>query len=145
MGTGLITGVRAQGTLLQRGDGSTPEVFTTVGGIDGFDGPNESTGVLDVTALDDTTRQKLPDGIVDGGTLSLKLGWAPYADIQQLGLRTDFAARTLRNFKIVCTDVHGTVITFAAYVTGYNGPSIAVAGKSTGTITLTISGAVTRA
>ena len=145
MGTGFATGVRAQGTLLQRGDGGTPEVFATIGGIDGFDGPNETQGVLDVTCIDDTTRQKLPDGLVDGGTLSLKVNWAPYADTQQGNLRTDFAAKTLRNFKIVCTDVHATVITFAAYVTGYNGPSIAVAGKSSGTIALTISGAVTRA
>ena len=76
------TGYPAQGSVLGRGAGTTPEVYTTIANIDGFGAPGESMTMLDVTALDDTVRstQKRVYAVVDainfdGAQFRRDIGW----------------------------------------------------------------------
>lgn len=104
------------GTLLKRGNGATPEVFSVVGECLDLDGP-----LLDKTMVD-FTNQSSPDGYEEqkpGMKLATELpfsvvyvpGSQEYAD-----LKTDWDNGTLRNFQFVNNDDTNIVWTFSAYV-----------------------------
>lgn len=112
----------AQGTLLKRGDGGSPEVFTSIGEITDFSGPGGKAKIIDVTNLDSTAIEKLV-GLPDEGTLTITLTWDP-ENAQHTGLRSDRAARVKRNFQMVFSDSGHATAAFAAFVLGYT-----IAGK----------------
>lgn len=130
--------LETQGTLIQRGNGADPEVFTTIGEINSFQGPGGSASVIDVTSLDSAAKEKRM-GLMDEGQFTFEMNLVP-GDTAQDGLRSDRTSRTLRNFKLTLVD--STVITFAAYVTGFS-ISGGVDDKIGGSVTLEISGSVT--
>jgi len=130
--------VTTVGTTIAIGDGGGTEVFTTIAGAKDFSGPSGSVSVIDVTALNDTAKQKMV-GMEDEGQFSFNLNWNA-ADVQHALLRTNFAAQTQTNFKITLSDT--TVITFAAFITGFD-HSGAVDGVYEASITLEITGAIT--
>lgn len=136
----MSSAIETQGTELKRGDGATPEVFTTVGEVVSFTGPGGSASVIDVTHLLSTAREKRM-GLPDEGQFTFEVNLIP-SDTAQIGLRTDRAARTLRNFQLVLTDVATTTLSFAAYVTGFS-LSGGVDNVTKASVTLEISGAVT--
>lgn len=137
----VTTSVESQGVQLKRGDGGGPEVFALVGQVTSFDGPSGSAAVIPVTTLDSTAIEKRM-GLPDEGQISLEIIYDP-AGVEQEGLRADRATRTLRNFELVLTDVAATTFSFAAFVLEFSIAG-AVDAVVTGSITLEITGAVTK-
>jgi hypothetical protein len=135
------TSIESQGVQLQRGDGGGPEVFTLVGQITSIDGPSGSAAVIDVTTLDSTAREKRM-GLPDEGQVTLEVIYDP-ANVQQEGLRSDRAARTLRNFQVVLTDLGSTTFSFSAFVLEFS-RALSVDAVVTASITLEITGAETK-
>lgn len=130
----------AQGVVIARGDGASPEVFTTIPGVTGFNGPGGQAAVIDITTLQSTAKEKLV-GLRDEGQISLDTLF-DYSETQHAGLVTDRDNRTLRNFRITLTDSPATVIDFAGYVLGLP-ISGSVDEAVQGTVTIEISGALT--
>lgn len=109
----------AYGTLLQRGDGAGPEVFTTVDGVRSISGPNQSIETIDVTHHTSASdyREIIPS-FISAGEISFELIYDS-SDAQHNGLLDDFQARVRRNFKITLPDDGAEVLAFAAYITGF--------------------------
>lgn len=129
-----------EGVVIARGDGASPEVFSTIGECTDFDGPSGQAAVIDATHFQSTAKEKII-GLPDEGQVTIGGNFIG-ANAQQTGLRTDRNNRTLRNFKITLTDSPATVLTFAAYVLSF-AISGAVDDKIPFSATLEISGAVT--
>lgn len=132
--------ITAQGTVLRRGNGASPETFQTVGEITKFDGPGGSASVIDVTTLQSTAKEKRM-GLADEGQFTFTMNLDP-TDTQQTGLRADRAARTLRNFQLQLADGAMTTLLFSAFVLEFK-ISGAVDQVVTASVTLEISGPVT--
>ena len=128
-----------EGITIQRGDGASPEVFTTIGELTDFDGPSGQAAVIDATHFQSTGKEKVI-GLPDEGQFTVSGNYVQ-ANAAQAGLITDRNARTLRNFKITFTDSPATVWTFAAYVLNFS-VSGAVDDKIPFSVTLEISGLV---
>lgn len=130
------------GTLFQRGDAASPEVFSTVGEVTSLPSATPSRTIHDVTAINDTSMQKKPSGLTDGGTMTVEFSYDK-DDTEQSGLIDDYDNATLRNFKIVLADGSPeTEITFSAYVQDYTTPQGGPGDIMTMSVTLNISGSV---
>lgn len=132
--------IATQGTLLKRGDGGGPEVFTAIGEVADISGPGGTANIIDATHLASTFREKVM-GLPDEGQITFTLNYVP-GDAQQQGLKTDRANRTLRNFQLVLTDAGNETGSFAAYVIGFN-LNIQAEDIVRASVTLEITGAVT--
>ena len=147
--------VPAIGTLLQIGNGASPEVFYSIANIGDISGPSTSAAVVDVTSHTSTSapwRLKIPT-LLDPGEITLPLYIDPASGAPATagnfwganftaGLGRLFANRgngpgVPYNVKIVYID--GTVDEFQAFVTKYSRKS-PVAGVYTGDVTLTLTG-----
>jgi len=135
-----MSALRAQGVLVKRGNGASPEVFTSIGEVVGFNGPSGTASIIDVTNLSSTAKEKIL-GLKDEGQVTLDLNLDP-DDTQQAGLRSDRDAGTERNFQIVLTDTGTTTLSFAAFVMGFSVQG-AVDQKIAASVTLEVTGAVT--
>jgi len=101
---------RGTGTNFQRGDGASPEVFTTVGDVINVTGPGITKDEIEVTALDSSAKEFI-GALDDPGEVSLELNWNPQ-DAEHVNLRTDAEGNTARNYRIVWSDVSATQVTF---------------------------------
>lgn len=131
--------IASEGILIQRGNGASPEVFTTIGEITDFDGPGGSASVIDATHLGSLAKEKLI-GLPDEGQFSFNVNFIG-GDPGQVGLRNDRQNRTLRNTKVIFPDSSTTTATFAAFVLSFS-TSGAVDDKVSGAISLEITGLV---
>jgi len=131
----------AHGTLLQIGDGDTPEEFATIAEVLDITGPEETLDTIDVTSHDsaDHREEHIPS-IQRNGNVSFDVNLTPSAPTHQ-ALRDDLADRVLRNFKIVETTTPAKTVSFAGFVVGYV-PRRPVAGVRQATITIKVTGAV---
>ena len=132
--------LESQGMLIKRGDGASPEVFTTIPEVRSIGGPDGSDPEIPVSDLS-SSAQEFRIGLKDEGSIALDIMYIP-ANAAHAGLRSDRAARTLRNFTITFTDSPATVWSFSAYVQSF---SIANAVDSTtdASVTLRLSGDIT--
>lgn len=134
--TAAITGV---GTTLQRGDGASPEVFTTIAEVTTIGGPELSSEEVEVTSLDSAGGYKeFVAGLRDGGQITFDCNYIG-SDAQQNAIR-DNVGGTTENYRIVWPFSPTVTCTVAAQVTGFTmntEPNSAV----TASITLKISGA----
>ena len=107
----------ANGTLLQIGDGASPEHFTTVPEMMKLSGPSVKTNLLDSTSHDSLGyfREYVP-GLSDGDNIAGDMNWRPSNAIHQ-GVREDSYARTLRNFEVVFPDTSENTVGCATYIT----------------------------
>lgn len=64
--------VSTQGCEVRIGDGSSPQIFESIGGLVSWSGPTGQRQVIDVTTLASTAREKQV-GIPDMGQVSLEL------------------------------------------------------------------------
>jgi hypothetical protein len=132
-------------TVLKRGNGATPEVFTAVPGVFNITAPKPTRPKIPLTDLLDTAvRHKL--GIRDNGDVQIQYHWMP-TDATQQGLENDDAAGTLRNFQLSYPDENnvagaGGTDAFAAYVVVGREP-YAVNGVQSRMATISISGPIT--
>lgn len=132
--------LETQGVLIKRGDGASPEVFTTIPEIVSFDGPGGSASEIDVSDLASSARE-FRMGLKDEGDFSFEMMYLPN-NAQHGGLQTDRTNRTLRNFTITLTDSPQSVMSFSAYVREFS-VSGGVDDVIRASVTLRISGAVT--
>lgn len=131
------------GSLLKRGDGGSPEVFTTVAEVVNIGEITTKLNVADATHMesDDAHMEKIPT-LLESGDISVELNFLP-GDTTQTALRNDMLNRAKRNFQITISGSAKT-LTFAGYVTSH-GPAIPHDGKMTLSVTLTPTGKVTLA
>lgn len=114
MATAAISGY---GTLLKRGDGGSPETFSTVGEVRSMSGPSMETDEIDVTTHSSAAAGAFKEfimGLIDAGSVEFDVNYVP-SDPTHIGLRTDFLNRTKRNWQIVLPGAIQT-ISFAGYV-----------------------------
>ncbi|TXH06680.1 MAG: hypothetical protein E6R09_01100 [Rhodocyclaceae bacterium] len=133
------TAITAQGIVIARFGAST---FETIPNVVSFQGPGGQASVIDVTNLASTSKEKRV-GLRDEGQLSLTLHFNP-DDTIHLGLRTDRANRSRRQFRITFTDATPATWTFYGYVTQFSvqGGVDAVVEAS---VTIEIDGDITEA
>lgn len=109
------TSILTQGSVIKRGDGGSPEVFTAITQATTISGPGGQSSEINVSTLD-STAMEFRMGLQDNGQLTFDVIFDP-ADAQQTGLRTDRTNQTLRNFQVVMPDT--TTLSFAANVMGF--------------------------
>ena len=66
------------GSALQRGDGASPEVFTTIAEILSIGGPSLTAGTVDATSMESLDRYaEFIAGLKDGGEVSFTIAFIP--------------------------------------------------------------------
>jgi len=109
----------AKGTKLQRGDGASPEVFTTIPEIRDITFPPLTTDFVDVTNHDSVGDfEEVIPTIRRSGELVAEMNYLPQSATQNVML-TDQAAKVKRNFKMIMIDPANTEWAFTAYVVGF--------------------------
>ncbi len=135
-------GISSFGALLKKGDGASPENFTTIAEVQDISGPSLEADT------EETTSHDSPGGweesvvtILRGGEVGFDINWLPAHATQNAstGLIADMTARTKRNWKLVLPDTAVTTWSFAGFVTGFE-PDIPVAGKLGAAVTIKITG-----
>lgn len=133
----------AIGTLLQRGNGASPEVFTTIAAVSDISGPKRKTDTIDTTSHDTTTGYKSFIGsLKEGGEVTGKLFFDPNDSTHNatsLGLIDLQDSRAVINWQIVFPTSPSRKYTFAGLVIGMD-LMAAVAGPLEITLTVKISG-----
>lgn len=119
-----LTSVHSKGTVIKRGDGASPEVFTTIGGINDVPSISSNKSALEDTAIGDTIRH-YGYGLGEPAEITLSMFWNP-DDTMQSGLITDHDNETERNFQAVMPDSPATTYDFTAIVTGYTTPAAGI-------------------
>jgi len=143
----MTNAIEAFGTLLQRGDGATPESFTTIGEVSDIEGLELTTDTEDVTNHSSPGGYEEHIGtILRTNEVTFSINWIPTNATHNAttGLLLDWKNKTLRNFQIVLPDGSTTTESFSAIVTGF-AMKAPVAGKLGADITLKVSGQPTLA
>ena len=129
------------GSLLKRGDGGGPEVFTTVAEVVNIGGISTRLNTADATHMES------PDGwmekiatLLEAAEVQLDMNFLP-GDTTQSLLRSDQTNRTLRNFQVTVPG-SSKVFAFAAFV-GEISPAFPPDNKMAQSLTLTPSGPIT--
>lgn len=109
-----------KGTLLKRGQGTSPETYTTIPEILEISGsPGGTPDIIDVTNHDTSGlyRESIT-GLITMPEMTCRANYIHHA--QQDGLRSDMEAGSLVNFQLVIPAVGGNyTATFAARVRGW--------------------------
>lgn len=139
----MLTPFSSFGTLLKVGDGDTPEVFTTIGGVKDIGGPALSLDSTEADAHDQTWGQRVVS-MLRMGEITFNVNFDPAYALHDdaSGLIADMVAKKLRNYQLVFTDDDTTTWAFAAFVTNV-GPSAPVNGVLEAAVTLSPSGGPT--
>lgn len=93
----------AKGVLVRKGDGASPENFTTIAEVHDVVGPNSSRTKIDVTNQDSTsgTREKIL-GLRDPGEVGLTCNWLDNATHDEVtGVVKAHEDGTIGNWKFV--------------------------------------------
>jgi predicted secreted protein len=130
-----MSGINAFGTHLQRGDGASTEVFTTLADVTSLSPPKIKRDTLDVTSHDSVDGwQEFVGGLKDPGEVSADVNYQP---TEHDVLVEDFEDAKPRNYKIVFPD--GTIWAFGAILTGFE-PDAPYDDKLAATLTWKVSG-----
>jgi len=136
-----MTRYAAKGTLLKKGDGASPEVFTTVAQIfGGPDGPSYAQDELDVTDHSSPSGfREFIGGLKDAGEVSGELHFDPDSTTHNdaAGLIKELKDGTVKNWQIYFPNA--AKVTFAALVTAFE-LAAPVDGKLTASFSMKISG-----
>lgn len=107
----MTAAVKGVGTLLQVGDGASPEVFTTLSEVTSLSGPSIAAEEIEVTNMDSPNGFKeYITGLKDGGTVDFDCNWIK--STSQTQIRDDITAGTTRNYKITFQTSPTTVALF---------------------------------
>ena len=134
----------AYGSLLQIGDGATPEVFTAVAEITDLTPPNMARDSIEVTGYSSTSGyREFIAGWRDGGEVSLTANWLPTnaTHDDDTGLLEQWDDDDLHNYRIVLPDTLAT-IAFSGFLTAFE-PELPRDEQGKLNCTIKISGAVT--
>ena len=107
-------------TLVQMGDGNSPEVFTTVANVSSITGLGLSAMVQDVTSHSTAVpwREKITT-LLDAGDLSFDIFFIPN-DTGHKALLAVFTGRTLKDWRLVFPDTNATKWLFQAYISKFS-------------------------
>lgn len=143
-GAMLSTGAHmTQGMKISVSSSVSPDNFSDIPDVTNIGGPTGSATVIDVTDFDSTAKEKVM-GLMDEGQVSLDINYRPDNTVHEL-LRAQRAAKALCLFKITFTDsAPATTYTFSGYVTGFS-VSGAVDSVLKASVTIEITGAITKA
>ena len=135
------TAQKSQGATIGKGDGASPEVFTTIANITSISGPNLEAADIEVTDLSSTAKEFL-QGLEDSGTIDLE-GFYDQTNTQHQEMRDNVGANTAVNYKITLTQGSpAETITFSARVMSFS-IGHEVDGAVTMSMSLKIDGSVT--
>jgi len=140
-------------TLIQVGNGASPESFTTIASVSSITGPGLQGNVVDVTAMSSVTggqvgpwRQKIVT-LLEGGNISFTAFWQPMLASHQ-NLLTLFVNRGAGgitgapiDFRLIFPDQDATAYTFQGFVSKCS-LTEAVADVVKAAVDITITGAV---
>lgn len=91
----------AFGTLLKKGDGASPEVFTSIAQVGGFSGVNQKADTIDITTHNQANAYKaFTAGLLEGGEVKFPI-FFDAANATHSGLVTTFEARVAVNWQLV--------------------------------------------
>lgn len=110
----------SKGTVLAKGDGASPEVFTAIVGIQDMPAINSAKSVKDRTDLTDDVRD-YGLGIMEPPSITLTCFW-DYSNAQHTALITEHTAETKSNYQVQCPDSPSTTYTFQALISSYTTP-----------------------
>jgi hypothetical protein len=117
----------SNGTLFKKGDGATPtEVFATIAQVISITPPVFERGVVETRVMGQDYPVVLA-GPVNAQTVELKVLFDS-ADAMHQAFRTDFIAKTVRNYQIVLPDVGAELTTIAAFVSKYGQDELTAEG-----------------
>lgn len=135
------TAQKSQGATIGKGDGASPEVFTTIANITSISGPNLEATDIEVTDLSSTAKEFL-QGLEDSGTIDLE-GFYDQTNTEHQEMRDNVGANTAVNYQITLTQGSPQeTIQFSARVMSFSlGQSVDEA--VTVSMSLKIDGAVT--
>lgn len=130
-----MSGLNAFGTVISRGNGAGPEVFTAIANCTSIKPPGISRNTLDVTAHDSPGAwAEFVGGIKDGGEFSTDVNYDPE---EHDALLDDLDEDDPVNYKI--TFPSGAVWAFAAILTGFE-PDAPFDGKLAASLKWKVSG-----
>lgn len=140
--------VHAFGSLLKKGDGGSPETFTTVAEILTLPFPKLSHETIEVTNHSSTEgwREFIP-GLKDGGEFSVDINYLPTDATHNntTGLLYNLSVTNGKaNYQIVMSNALATTWTFAALVTGFEADA-SIDGQLKATVTFKLTGKPTLA
>ena len=110
----------AFGTVLKRGDGGSPEAFTTLSEGKTVNGPNMKKGSVDVTHNEspNNAMEFLPN-LLDGGEISWDGNFIP-SSTTHTNLLADIATMVNRNYRVVYPNATTSRFDFAGHPTAVN-------------------------
>lgn len=115
-------------TLFKRGDGASPEVFTTVAEITKIGKFGVENPAIQAVSLDSTMDDYIPSMLLKGGTMDIEALAIPENATQGMsaGMKADVVSGTRRNFKITYPTALGAkTYTFTALVTSWKEGDVA--------------------
>jgi len=130
------------GTLLQIGDGGSPENFTTVAGVMDVDGPGLSSD------NEDATTHESPGGYEEiiptlkrTGDVTFDIVWDPSDPTHDgtTGLLAEWKNQSKTNYQLVFPDTGNETFGFAAYILEV-GPSAPVSGLLKASVRMKVTG-----
>lgn len=130
-------------TLLQFGDGASPEVFTTLANVGTITGPSLALTVQDVTSHSTSLpwREKFPT-LLDGGDLTFDLFFIPDDPALKTAIGF-FLNRAIKDWKLIYPNSSGVNDTFMGFFSKF-GQALKVDDVIRVNVTLTITGPVYR-
>lgn len=119
------------------------DTTAAVGEVSNISGPSGSAGIIDITHLGSTAKEKLP-GLPDEGqiTLEVNFGYATSLNDKQKDMIADRKARTKKSWGILFPDASSSLAWGHGYCTGFS-ISGSVDNKITASITIEIDGEIT--
>lgn len=133
--------IDAQGTVIKKGDGASPEVFTAIPQVTSIDPPASERSQRETTDLDASART-YKSGLIDHQDMTLQLEWDERNTVHA-GLRTDFDNNTERNWQIVDTGSPEKTYNLTGSLTRVDIDPYAVDGIVTATAVMKPSGPMT--
>ena len=143
----MTLAIDAYGTLLQIGDGGSPEAFTTIAEVTEIGGPSLALDPLDVTSHESPGAfREFVGGLLDGGEVTSTINYVPTGGTHDAttGLIADMIARTVRNFQLIFPDVGTTTWSLSALITAFE-PAEPVDDRLSAEVTLKVTGQPTLA
>ena len=101
--------------ILQKSDGATPPVYTTLAEVVSISGPGLSRGSIDVSNMDSANgaMEFIPQALYDGGEVTFEINWIP-SDASQDAVLDDIATEATNAYRIVWPGQTQNAETFAA-------------------------------
>lgn len=137
----------AYGAVIARGNGASPEVFTTIGQVSNIDGPSLDSEALETTDHASGGYKEFIQGLKEAGEITLDIDFDPNLATHKDaagGLINDWKGGLVRNYKLTFPVSPAVNWTIPAFVKSFK-QKAEVAGKLSAQVVLKCSGTPTLA